>query len=335
VDKIFGLLGMCRELDRQAIRADYTLSARQLSIMVAKFELLERESYNPLFILQRNQADKDPTFPSWVPDYTQFNDDENKILSLGTPFTVAANNGAWDRLSLPRPSPQIGDFENSIALVVEDEFSFETLVLHGLIVDVVTNAFRAPWVDLYTGFDLAKDLLIKRERRESIVKACQEWEAHAKSRPADRDPYAKTCTRHHAFWRTLITDRYGNYMGPPPPDSDFADRFDAWMGRGLHVGKPRDEYEDYTRPFNNPAIARCMYRSFIVTDKGYLGLASRNTVAHRDHVCVLKGGNVPFTLRKRDDGYWTFVGESYVHGIMDGEFVRAAKKEDLRVFRIR
>jgi hypothetical protein len=78
-----------------------------------------------------------------------------------------------------------------------------------------------------------------------------------------------------------------------------------------------------------------MYRSFIVTDKGYLGLASRNTVAHRDHVCVLKGGNVPFTLRKRDDGYWTFVGESYVHGIMDGEFVRAAKKEDLRVFRIR
>jgi hypothetical protein len=52
-------------------------------------------------------------------------------------------------------------------------------------------------------------------------------------------------------------------------------------------------------------------------------------------VCVLRGGMVPFILRKRGDGYWGFVGEAYVHGIMDGEFVREAKREDLRVFRIR
>ena len=41
VDKIFALLGMCRDLDLQAIKVDYTLSVRQLSIMVAKYELLE------------------------------------------------------------------------------------------------------------------------------------------------------------------------------------------------------------------------------------------------------------------------------------------------------
>jgi hypothetical protein len=78
-----------------------------------------------------------------------------------------------------------------------------------------------------------------------------------------------------------------------------------------------------------------MYRSFFVTENGYLGLGSRNTVAFQDYVCILRGGMVPFILRKRGDGYWEFVGEAYVHGIMDGGFVKRAKKEDLRVFRIR
>jgi hypothetical protein len=339
VDKIFALLSMCRDLDRQVIRVDYTLSARQVSIMVAKFELLESAHNNPLFILQRNQPEKNSTFPSWVPDYTQFADDENKILSPrvadNVPFTAAADNLSWTSLGLPRLSPKMDDSLNSITLMVEDEGSFDTLVLHGLVLDVVTAAFRPPWVDIYDGDDIKKDLLIKRRRREGIVNACKQWEAHVKNLPADRDPYAKTCTRYHAFWRSLIIDRDIYHMGPPPPDSDMAARFEAWIGRGPKIGVPNDEYEDYIRPFNTPAIVRCMYRSFIVTEKGYMGLGSRHTVAAQDYVCVLRGGDVPFILRKRADGYWTFVGESYVHGIMDGGFVRAAKKEDLRVFRIR
>jgi hypothetical protein len=41
---------------------------------------------------------------------------------------------------------------------------------------------------------------------------------------------------------------------------------------------------------------------------------------------------VPFILRKRGDGYWEFMGESYVHGIVDGSFVRGSRKENLNVF---
>ena len=339
VDKIFALLSMCKDLDRQAIKVDYTLSARQLSIMVAKYQLKEMETHNPLFILQRNLAEKDPTLPSWVPDYTQCTDGENHILSFKVgdtlPFAAGADNLAWTSLGLPRLSPQMNDSLNSINLQIQDEGSFETLILHGLILDVITAAFRAPWVDIYDGFDLEEDTRRKRCRRELMVNACKEWEAYVKNFPVDRDPYEKTCTRYHAFWRTLITDRDINLLGPPPPDSDLAARFEAWMGRGTQNGKPGDDYDDYIRPFNIPAVTRCMYRSFLVTERGYMGLGSRNTVASQDHVCVLRGGVVPFILRKRNDGYWGLVGEAYVHGIMNGETVRRANKEDLRVFRIR
>jgi hypothetical protein len=342
VDKIFALLSMCKDLDRQAIKVDYTLSARQLSIMVAKYQLMEMQTQNPLFILQLNLAEKDPTLPSWVPDYTQCTDGENHILSFkmvkvgdSLPFAAGADNLAWTSLGLPRLSPQMNDSLNSINLQIQDEGSFETLILHGLILDVIIAAFRAPWVDIYDDFDLEEDIRIKRCRRELIVNACKEWEAYVKNFPADKDPYEKTCTRYHAFWRTLITDRDLNLLGPPPPDSDLAARFEAWMGRGTQNGKPGDDYDEYIRPFNGPAVMRCMYRSFLVTERGYIGLGSRNTVASQDHVCVLRGGMVPFILRKRNDGYWGLVGEAYVHGIMNGETVRGANMEDLRVFRVR
>jgi hypothetical protein len=93
-------------------------------------------------------------------------------------------------------------------------------------------------------------------------------------------------------------------------------------------------YEAYTRPFSDAAIVRCLYRSFIVTEKGYLGLG-RNSTQPGDIVCVLRGGNVPFILRRKGNGYYELVGEAYVHWIMDGSVARKSRKEELKEFRIR
>jgi hypothetical protein len=38
-----------------------------------------------------------------------------------------------------------------------------------------------------------------------------------------------------------------------------------------------------------------------------------------DTICILLGGCVPFVLRDTGDGYFKFIGECYIHGIMDGE----------------
>jgi hypothetical protein len=61
----------------------------------------------------------------------------------------------------------------------------------------------------------------------------------------------------------------------------------------------------------------------ILTSEGHLGLAPIET-QENDIVCVLLGGDMPFILRPNGDHY-TFVGETYVYGIMDGEVLDVAK----------
>jgi hypothetical protein len=421
VDKIFGLLSMCTAEDRQAIRVDCKLKARDLVIMVAKYHFRQRERYSPLKILQTHQAKKDPTLPSWVPDYTK-DDFENHFMfpasKDSTPFTAGANNAAWNALasefhdtpvvtfiagvsdaskvlktlwlgplfifggllwiwrladqtlqairqvSQVLTSPAGGSLLsramrsanimtdtanrlsktvisalisllmrnalNSVALRIEDEGLHETLVLPGLVVDNVSDAFPAPDVEFYKGSDMGEDANRKRHRREEMKEACKTWENNVLNLPPGTDPYRKTCGRYDAFWRTVIADRDYTWKGPPPAEWDFAGRFEAWLGRR----EDRADDEPYFRPFSDAAVIHCLNRSFIVTERGYLGLG-RVSTKQGDIVCVLRGGNVPFILRRKGYGYYELVGEAYVHGIMDGTFVRNARKEELKEFRIR
>jgi len=48
-----------------------------------------------------------------------------------------------------------------------------------------------------------------------------------------------------------------------------------------------------------------------------MGLGPHNA-ERGDKICILNGGQFPIILRQEYDS-WLVVGESYVHGIMDGE----------------
>jgi hypothetical protein len=72
--------------------------------------------------------------------------------------------------------------------------------------------------------------------------------------------------------------------------------------------------------FENYALGR----SLAVTKKGYLGLVSKD-VQKGDRVAVLMGSETPFILRKRSFGGFAVIGETYIHGIMDGEVIEAWK----------
>jgi hypothetical protein len=60
------------------------------------------------------------------------------------------------------------------------------------------------------------------------------------------------------------------------------------------------------------------------TTKGFIGLAPR-TSQPGDIVCLILGAEVPLLIRTDGDKY-VFVGECYVHGIMDGEGLVEARR---------
>ncbi|KAK5659658.1 hypothetical protein OQA88_866 [Cercophora sp. LCS_1] len=70
------------------------------------------------------------------------------------------------------------------------------------------------------------------------------------------------------------------------------------------------------------------------TQRGYVGIVP-GTAEVGDVVAVLRGSAVPFVIKKSDKGgYYTFLGECYVHGIMHGlalSVMQDLKVEDIRL----
>jgi hypothetical protein len=76
--------------------------------------------------------------------------------------------------------------------------------------------------------------------------------------------------------------------------------------------------------FNVAFLSGQVGRWFVKTKKGRIGFAARGC-RKGDQIAVLAGGKVPYVLRRklgtRHEGHpcYTVLGDSYIHGAMDGE----------------
>ncbi|KAF2138823.1 uncharacterized protein K452DRAFT_290470 [Aplosporella prunicola CBS 121167] len=66
-------------------------------------------------------------------------------------------------------------------------------------------------------------------------------------------------------------------------------------------------------------------RRLYTTVNGYLGLGPE-ALNTGDRIYLLKGARVPFVFRSADNQSLELVGESYVHGFMNGEMLEAVGK---------
>ena len=57
-----------------------------------------------------------------------------------------------------------------------------------------------------------------------------------------------------------------------------------------------------------------------ISNTGMMGLGPYDTVPG-DYIFIIVGAPVPLILRHAGQGLYRIVGEAYVYGIMDGEFV--------------
>ncbi|KAM0492237.1 hypothetical protein ACHAP8_010100 [Fusarium lateritium] len=131
----------------------------------------------------------------------------------------------------------------------------------------------------------------------------------AKWQGGPNDDYPQGGTYLEASWRTLMVDMIlgqGCYKRFGKCDS----------GEAI----VNDELEKY--PSGNSLCA--LGRKGFFTETGMIGIGNPD-IRDGDFIAILKGGNMPFILRKakidKVNVYYQFIGQAYVHGIMDGQIL--------------
>lgn len=180
-----------------------------------------------------------------------------------------------------------------------------SLILKGVIESRIATAHPMPEVPVYSGTDTDADMRSRMLHFELTRSACREWKQGFDSSSPNGDVSA--VTHHTAFWRTIITDRLLDGTGPP--GLEYGRHFQDWQA---------DIDSDGATNFGNAALSHCAGRSFIQCGDSHPGLAPKGARAG-DVVCLLHGGDVPFILRPLDSGRYAFVGEAFIHGIMQSE----------------
>ncbi|KAE8443757.1 hypothetical protein EG329_001437 [Mollisiaceae sp. DMI_Dod_QoI] len=122
-----------------------------------------------------------------------------------------------------------------------------------------------------------------------------------------------------AMWRTLVANR--------AVQSEFhAAAPDGWV----------ELYREWLNSTGDPPASRFtmrmsafLDRTMIVSSKGYIGLTPPRALSG-DRICIILGCSLPVILRKVDNGY-RLIGDSYVHGIMQGEVMRELEKGNVEL----
>jgi hypothetical protein len=252
--------------------------------------------------------------PSWVADWSHDNE-RKSIITAGGNFN--ATRGSQPILSIS-----------------EDK---QLLTIRGFMLDVVSELNR-----VYAG----------RERIEMDPTLVQEQKRKALNLKRAIQNSVKLANRAHKFpegqnseealWRTLCCD-----LTPDIPPSRAPQEF----GKGFQLllkfldamkedGTYNFDHEVYKSPeflknnlvhnsvFMNAVQKFTIGRNMCVTAGGFLGRVPMGS-AIGDKICILFGGCVPFVLRDSDGGYFKFIGECYIHGIMDGEAMEGLDTESM------
>lgn len=157
-------------------------------------------------------------------------------------------------------------------------------------------------------------------------------EVEARALEAEPCPYPTTDAKVQAFGRTFVAD----YNIIREPGSALPESCERWPGEDTRFTLKPWLYGTEIMP-SDPTFAEFFFlffentrpaanRSFIITDTGHFALGPHASRLG-DEIVVFEGVNMPFILRKRDLGdHYQMIGPAYVHGIMDGEVMKAVQR---------
>ena len=72
------------------------------------------------------------------------------------------------------------------------------------------------------------------------------------------------------------------------------------------------------------------YKNLFITDSGHLGLCPDSSQPG-DIVAFIRNCRIPMVLRKASSGNYTLIGETYIHGFMQGEILECGPPQFERI----
>lgn len=278
-DKIYGMLGLVKETLSGVLNPDYTMTAEEVFQAMAVACI---KLTGRLDFLSACYEDEHLYLPSWVPDWSVYN--RSLRDRRARVLQIFKYKACGDRIANTEVLPG------------------GKLVVAGVIVDVVMA---------YTGM-MGVKMGDSNFEEEAQKIADIDWTGNRTYCGSQRT--------------SEIEAYYVSLFGGIVPDEEDV----MIMRRAHHVGENQGTHwynkwkssDDPKTRFKLNELHRFMVngRCFLKTKKGYLGLAPSGC-QQGDVVVVLNGGLTPYVLRRLPGGKseYTFLGDAYMHGIMDGE----------------
>lgn len=291
-DRIYGMLGLACDTDKLGIRPDYLKSCEETYIDTARALL----QHGHTDILVFSQFPKHySTLPCWVPDWTTTIQEPCGGCIADASFNASAQ--------LPLCSPAVSDSSDTSRLIA----------LNGSRVDKITEV-GTPWLPTIVGYvhDWTQSVTFISE----IESFCD------RSNHLARPIYKSHEQREEAVWRIPCgdMDQLGN-TGRHRARSTGPDVLEGFklLKKGFESCEASRSNDLRLRSYQMSMGGMFKRRPFL-SEQGYVGLVPSHTEVG-DVIVIIYGAIVPFILRDLGNGRCQFIGEAYVHGIMDGEYL--------------
>ena len=279
-DKVYALLGLVTEALTEDWVYDYSLDFPTVYLKVAEHCILHQGSFECLGYC--NPSARDPDLSTWIPNWHDPSVRHPLAYHLKQKSGVGAPNLFLERMY--SASANVTSQKRRIDLSIPQR---PRLVTEGFCVgDVVVT--RPP-------------------HYQDAIHVLKEWEP---DNPQDiYRPTGETILE--AFSRTVVADvaKKG-----PLRERGYSVDWPSWRSIRNYEQPPTSTQR---RVEWGSLLFATVGRSFFLSNNGYMCLAPGET-RPGDQICVLLGGHVLYVLRPVGQN-WLFIGECYVHGLMDGE----------------
>jgi hypothetical protein len=318
-DKVFGLAGVVEDFDELivvyglSVAEVYERCTRTIIETSQSLDILT-QVVSPSNVQVDSSPDHQLPVPSWVPNWTELMDHDRLGYHLNRSICLGLYSASGKKTC---------DFiESHNGLLQIEGVTWDSITSVGEPIDNADYPANAP--------------------------IFRSWHWLAETTLPSQD-YISSGTLKDAFWRTLCMDYLtASNRTPTRAKANHRAVYDLWWQLELMIDAWDSEVDVETmldnylptlpnevHQFDSSVMTCAWNRRFFISEKGYIGFAPSHA-APGDTIVVLFGGNVPYILRKNEPATWgssettyIFLGDSYVHGIMDGEVIESLERGDV------